>query len=126
MKYIIESMSYSLDLRERAVSYNIREGHGQEETARIFQISRSTLKQWVKNFRETGSLEKKELNRKPWKYAPEKIREILNENPDAYLYEIAEHFENGSISGVEYALNRMGITRKKKRNITKNETRKNV
>jgi transposase len=116
-------MSYSKDLRERAVAYYLGGGHSQEAVAAVFKISRSSLKAWVKNFRETGSLEKKELNRKPRKYTPERISEILEENPDAYLSEIAERFENGSITGVKSALDRMGITRKKRRFAIKSGTK---
>ena len=67
--------------------------------------------------KETGSLEKKELNRKPRKYFPERLKEILDENPDAYLSEIAEKIEGGTVSGVHDALKRAKITLKKDENL---------
>lgn len=88
-------------------------GHTQEETSRVFRLSVSAIKEWKNLHTETGSLAKRELNRQPRKYTHEKMAEILAETPDAYLSEIAEQFENGSISGVQTALKRMKITVKK-------------
>ena len=61
---------------------------------------------------ETGSLEKKELERKPRKYESEKLRTYINENPEATLAEIAKEF-GGSPSGAFDALEREKITLKK-------------
>jgi len=63
------------------------------------------------------------LNREPRKYHPEKLQEILEQNPDAYLFEIAGHFENGTISGVSDALIRANITLKKRRKSTKSDVK---
>jgi transposase len=117
-------MAYSKDVREKVMSY-IAKGHTQEEATRVFEISESAIKEWKKLQAETGSLSKKELNRQPRKYTPEKIAEILTKKPDAYLSEIAEQFENGSISGVQTALKRMKITVKKRQKSTKNEMNRN-
>lgn len=110
-------MAYSNDLREKVMKY-IARGHTQEETSQVFEISVSTIKEWKNLYAETGSLLNRKLNRQPRKYTPEKMAEILAEQPDAYLSEIAERFENGSISGVQTALKRMKITVKKKRKST--------
>jgi len=45
-------MSYDKVLRERAVRY--REQHTQEETCEACGISASALKQWHKQYNETG------------------------------------------------------------------------
>jgi transposase len=105
-------MAYSKDLREKVMEY-MSKGHTQEETSRVFRLSVSAIKEWKNLHTETGSLAKRELNRQPRKYTHEKMAEILAETPDAYLSEIAEQFENGSISGVQTALKRMKITVKK-------------
>jgi transposase len=106
-------MAYSQDYRERVLEF-ISEGNSQKEAIRVFKISKSTIQEWQKLKEQTGSLKKKELDRKARKYHPDKLNEILNETPDAYLYEIAEKFEKGTISGVNSALKRYKITLKKK------------
>jgi len=106
-------MSYSKDLREKVMAHRAK-GHTQEETSRIFGVSVSAIKDWEKIVAETGSLEKRELNRRYRKYEDEKMREIIASEPDLYLYEIAERFEGGTVGGVRDALKRLGITRKKR------------
>jgi len=117
-------MAYSIDLRKRVMNY-IAEGHSQEEASRKYEVSVSAIKEWKKLHIETGSLSKKKLNRLPRKYTSEKMAEILAEQPDAYLSEIAEQFENGSISGVHTALKRMKITVKKRQKSSRNAVKKN-
>jgi transposase len=119
-------MAYSMDLRERAVKYCLEKNHTQSETAQVFGVSVSALKRWMEKQKNTGSMADRKRIRKQYKYSPEKIIEIIRNNPDAYLYEIAEQFENGSVTGVKSALDRMGITRKKRRQGTGNETKKNA
>ena len=118
-------MAYSKDLREKVMGY-IAKGHTQDEASQVYEISVSTIKEWKKLYAETGSLSKRELDRAPRKYTTEKMVEILEHQPDAYLSEIAEKFENGSISGVQTALKRMKITVKKRQKSTKNAMKKNV
>jgi len=118
-------MAYSKDLREKVMNY-IAKGHTQEEASRVYEVSVSAIKEWKKLIAETGSLSKRELDRKPRKYTSEKMAEILTEQPDAYLSEIAERFDNGSISGVQTALKRMRITVKKRQYSTRNGAKKNV
>ena len=62
---------------------------------------------------ETGSLEKRPLNRKAPKFKSEKLQTYIEENPDALLKDVAEHFE-GSITGAFNALKREKITLKKR------------
>jgi transposase len=114
---------YSTDLRERAVKY--AETHTAAETSEAFGVGVRTIFKWKKKLRETGNLERKPLNRKFRKLDPEKLKKWVEEHPDAYLWEIAEKFE-ASQSGVYYALQRIGITVKKKRNATGSGTRKGV
>ena len=104
-------MSYSKDLRERVLAY-ITEGHTQKETSEVFKVGTTTIKAWKKLLSETGSLEKKDLTRKPRKYESEKLRTYINENPEATLAEIAREF-GGSPSGAFDALEREKITLKK-------------
>jgi transposase len=117
-------MAYSKDLREKVRNY-IAEGKTQEQASQVFGVSVSAIKEWNKLYAETGSLSKRKLDRQPRKYTSEKMAEILENEPDAYLSEIAEKFENGSISGVQTALKRMKITLKKSRKSIRSETKKN-
>ena len=104
-------MGYSKDLRERVLAYQA-EGHTIEKTSKIFKVGTTTISAWKKLLSETGSLEKKELERKPRKYESEKLRTYIAENPEATLAEIAAEF-GGSPSGAFDALEREKITLKK-------------
>jgi len=107
-------MSYSKDLREKVLAHRAK-GNTQETTSGIFGVSVSAIKRWEKLVAETGSVEKRELNRTARKYEEETLKAILANEPDLYLYEIAARFEGGTASGVNDALKRYGITRKKRR-----------
>ena len=104
-------MGYSKDLRERVLAYHA-EGHSIEKTSEIFKVGTTTIKAWKKLLSETGSVDKKELKRKPRKYESEKLRTYIDENPEATLEEIAKEF-GGSRSGAFDALEREKITFKK-------------
>ena len=106
-------MAYDVKYRERVLSF-IEEGNTWKKAKEIFKVSENTIMAWKALLSETGSLVKQELNREARKYYPDRINEILEETPDAYLSEIAEQFEDGTISGVRAALKRMKITRKKR------------
>ena len=115
-------MSYSLDFRKCVIGYR-QEGHTQKEAKDVFKVSTVTISAWEKKLREEGTLEKKPLNRKPRKLDPERLKAYIKAHPDAYLREIAEEF-NCCETAVTYALRRLKITRKKRRNITENRTRR--
>jgi transposase len=117
-------MAYSVDLRSRVIGI-INQGHTQEETSLIFNVGTSTIERWLKLLSETGSLEKRPLNRTAPIFESEKLNAYIEENPDALLREVAEHF-GGSVTGAFYALEREKITLKKKRFSTKNVMKQNV
>jgi transposase len=48
--------SYSLDLRERVIRAS-QQDHTQAWIADTFRVSLSTVKDWIKRFRETGKLD---------------------------------------------------------------------
>jgi len=103
-------MAYSKDLREKAMGY--RATHTQKETAETYGVSESAIQDWEKLQRETGSLEKKPLERKWRKIDPEKLSAYVSEHPDAFLDEIAEMFECSG-EAIRLALKKQKITRKK-------------
>lgn len=106
-------MSYSKDLRERAVSYRLS-GHTVRKTAEVFGVGICAISEWVKKYKETGDLSNKPLNRGFKKIDPEKLKAYVAEHPDAYQKEIAAYF-NCSEAAVWKALKRLKITRKKRR-----------
>jgi transposase len=117
-------MAYSVDLRSRVIEY-MKEGHTKEETSLIFRVGTSTIQRWLALLSETGSLEKRPLDRSPSIFESEKLNAYIEKNPNALLKDVAEHF-GGSVTGAFYALKREKITYKKKRFIIKKEMRKNV
>ena len=62
---------------------------------------------------ETGSLEKRPLNRAARKFDSEKLNAYVENNPNALLKDVAQHF-GGSVNGAFYALKREKITYKKR------------
>ena len=108
-------MSYTTKFREEVKKF-IDEGNAISATAAQFSIGETTIKRWKKLKKETGSLEKRPLNRTFKKLDPEKLIAFLEENPDAYQREVAEHFGVVQNSIFE-ALKRLGISRKKNHKI---------
>jgi transposase len=110
---------YSTDLRERVVRA-CEAGEGtQAEVAERFGVSRRFVQTLVRRWREDGTLEPRPHGGgQPAKVSPEQeqqIRQVLQERPDATLAEIRDACGvEGSLSCVERALKRMGVTRKKK------------
>ena len=99
-------MSYSVDLRERVVSY-VRSGGGRTEAARLFQVSRTTLYRW---------LGLPDLRPKPAKTRRRKLDKAalaahVRDFPDALLRERAEHF-GVTINAIWAALKNLAITKK--------------
>ena len=89
------------------------QGHTEKETAKTLGIGTTTLWNWKKLFRETGSLAEKERYKTPNKLPNEELRAYIAAHPDAFFTEIAAHF-NCSDEGVRQACKRIGVTRKKK------------
>ena len=115
-------MSYPTKYRKRTVEYR-QEGHTLEETKEVFQVSISTIRKWEKQLREEGHLEKKPVKRGFRKIDPEKLKIYVAEHPDAYQSEMAKEFQC-SESGIRDALERLDITRKKRRPAMRNRMRR--
>jgi putative transposase len=117
-------MAYSVDLRSRVIDF-INKGNTQEQASLIFNVGVSTISRWSALLSETGSLEKRPLNRTAPIFESAKLNAYIEKNPDALLKDIAGHF-GGSLTGAFYALKREKITLKKKSPFTRNEMRRNV
>jgi transposase len=116
-------MSYSKDLRERALSA-VRKGRSKTEITELFGLGVNTLRDWEKLEEETGSLENRPLIRTGYKIDREKLLEWYRRNPCSTNKETAVEF-NCSASGIRSAKKVLGITRKKTPFNMPKETSKN-
>jgi transposase len=120
----------SLDLRERIVRVYQEEEATQQEVADRFQVSVSSVKRFLRVCRKTGKVEA----RPPGGGTPGKLheigqhtlKEVAHRQKDWIQEEMAE--ELAARTGIEVSqptisryLERLGITRKKKRNRRQNE-----
>lgn len=117
--------AYSMDLRVRIVeSYLAHEG-SQADLAERYKVSERWLQNLLRRHRETGSLEPlphgggRQRVVGPAKEAL--LREKLAETPDATLDELRDRCGvTGSRMCIARALQRLDITRKKRRSLARN------
>ena len=105
-------MAYSIDYVKRAVAYK-QEGHTFNELMEAFGIPSATYYDWEAKLKN-GHYDikvKRERHRKIDKIA---LKQAVEENPDAFLKELAEQFDCTPVA-VFYALEKLNITRKKRR-----------
>ena len=105
-------MAYGIDYKKRALAYK-DEGHTFKELYAAFKIPSATYYDWKKKL-EQGVLGVKIKRSRKRKIDPEKLKQVIEEKPDAYLREIAEKFDC-SINAVHKRLAQMEITYKKRR-----------
>jgi len=116
-------MSYSEDFRKQVLSH-IDLGSTIEQVSKIFSVGTSTIKRWKRSRKKTGRVMGMGRPCKPYKIDDIKLKQYIKEHPDAFLDEIAWHFEV-TAPGIFAALKRLNITRKKSRLSTKKEMRAN-
>ncbi|TMR44451.1 transposase [Streptococcus pseudopneumoniae] len=104
-------MAYSTDFKQRALDY-IKEGNSHVEAAKVFDVGVRTLFTWEKNLREQGHLERKKRVVKNRKIPLEELKSFVEAYPDAFLREIAAHFDC-AVPSVWAALKQMKVTSKK-------------
>ncbi|WP_041350786.1 IS630 transposase-related protein [Nitrosococcus watsonii] len=102
-------MTYSLDLREAAIS-SINNGGSKVEASRLFGFSRNTLYRWL-NADDWQPKRHGFRNRKLDKAA---LKKHVEDNPDMFLHERAEVF-GVHTSSISRALKAMGIVKKRAR-----------
>jgi transposase len=105
------NMSYSSDYRKVAIEYK-QNGHTFEELKQVFKVTRQTYYNWLKLEEETGSLKKRNADSRNRKIDAQKLKQAVEEKPDAYLSELAELF-GCTPQAVFYALKKLKITYKK-------------
>ena len=103
-------MSYSIDLRERAVKY-VQDGGLQSKACEIFSISRKTLYNWLT---KEELAPKKTRSRFQRKLDKEALSKHVQEHPDALLRERAAHF-GVRVNSIWVALGVLKISKKKRR-----------
>ena len=114
-------MKYDIELRRRALAY-WADGHSKKETAEVFQVDPSTLYRWKSRLNETGDLLPQKRKNTFKKIDPKKLKAYIEQNPDAFLKEIAVEFDCSDVAILK-ALRRLKITRKKKRQFTERLTK---
>ena len=114
-------MTYSLDLRKKAIEY-VESGGSQRSAANIFGVSSRTIWNWIQR-KKRGELEAKKYETSPRKIDDEQLKQFIKKYPDAYLREIAEQFDVDP-SAIFYAFKRLNITLKKRQATTKKGMRK--
>ena len=99
-------MTYSLDLRKRAVSY-VNQGGSKAEAARLYGIGRQTLYNWL----GSEDLRPQAPGFRRRKLDKEALRAHVRDYPDALLRERAAHF-GVHINAIWVALQQMSIVKK--------------
>jgi transposase len=112
-------MSYDVKYRRRAIAY-WNEGHSKRETAQVFGVNASTLQEWKGKLKETGDLKPKKRKETWRKIEPLRLKEYIEQHPDAYLKEIAQEFGCTDVA-VLIALRRLKISRKKNDTVQGNQ-----
>lgn len=109
-------MSYSIDLRKKVVNY-VRNGGTVTNGAKIYQIGRTTIYEWLK--RENLSPIKVEHRQRKLDWNA--LKKDVQQNPDLRLIDRARNF-NVTINAIFFALKKMKITRKKNNYVIKKES----
>lgn len=105
-------MSHPKAIREKILSY-IANGGKILDALEIFNVSRSSYQRWSISKEKTGSVDCKPRVVAPYKINNDALSQYIIETPDAYLTEIAAHF-NVTQGCISAALERLKISRKKK------------
>jgi transposase len=113
-------MTYSLDLRNKALKY-IENGGTWTSASQTFGVAVRTLAHWLSRKRQ-NNLSPKARPTGSYKIDEGRLKDFIAKNPDAYLREIAEEFKI-TIPAVFYACRRLNITLKKRRHTTRKETK---
>lgn len=104
--------AYSIDLRTRVLHY-LKKNSNKEAASQLFQVSRATIYRWLARNKEKGHVNPIKRKYAYKKVEDEKLRHYIEENPEDFLYEIANHFQVKPAT-IFYACKRLKITRKKR------------
>jgi transposase len=105
-------MAYSIDFIEKAVAYR-QKGHTFKELQEAFGIPNQTYYFW-KSRLESGYYDTEKPKQERYrKIDKEQLKKAVEEQPDAYLFELAALF-NCTPQAVFYMLRKQNITLKKR------------
>jgi putative transposase len=99
-------MTYSIDLRERVLSY-IEEGGSHAAAASLFKVTPRTIYNWL----HRGTLEPKKHGLRHRKLDKKLLAQHVRDYPDALLRERAAHF-GVHVNAIWVALRTMKIVKK--------------
>jgi transposase len=111
--------AYSYDLRQKVMQAIELDGMKKSEASQVFKISRNTINLWFQRKAETGDVQVKPRvtaspNQKITDW--EKFRAFAKEHEDKTQAEMAQMWEEDvSSRTMSRALQRLGLTRKKRR-----------
>jgi transposase len=115
-------MAYSMDYKKRAVAYK-QEGNTFNQLREAFGIPPETYYDWKEKL-ESGYYETKVKRERLRKIDREKLKEAVENKPDAFLYELAEQFDC-TPPAIFDMLEKMNITLKKRPLGTVNNPKRN-
>ena len=116
--------AYPIELRERAVAAYERGNVSEAEIAALFGIGEASLRRWRQRKRDKGSVAAGARASGPeLRVGPKHesiVRKLVAEYPDAFVEDLAIRFVEEtqrpcSRSAMGRALDRLGLTRKKRR-----------
>ncbi|SRR5579884_4467071 len=113
--------AYSQDLRERVLRA-VDEGKPRKQIIELFQVSRATIKRYLKQRRETGTLQPRPIPGRPASKGAllrAHVSELIQERPDARLEDYCQMWESQhgiqvSASTMSRAIRQANYTRKKR------------
>ena len=117
-------MAYDEKFRQKAVEYKDK-GHTFKQLKDIFGISHTAYYEWKKNKEETGFyiVPKEGKSTRKGKVDPDELRRIIDEDSEAFLYEIAEKF-SVTPTAIFKRCKQLKITRKKRHSRTQKNPKK--
>ena len=102
---------YSEDLREKVLKY-LESNNNKKAASKLFGIGIATVFRWILKKKETGHVKPIQRKYAFKRVGDDELTKYIKNNPDHFLYEIAEHF-SVSPQAIFYALKKLKITRKK-------------
>jgi transposase len=105
-----------MDYRKAAIEFK-QAGNTFAQLKSVFKITPRTYYQWVELLEKTGSLQYRNASERQGKIDVEKLKQAVEEKPDAYLRELAAKFGVSAVA-IHKRLEKHKITYKKRRSPT--------
>ena len=114
--------SYSTDLRIKVVNF-VKSGHSQIEAARIFNISKDSVKRWLNKFEKYGNVSPKKRGGSKRKIDLEALKNYVESNPNMMLKDASAEFGFSMVT-ISRWLKQLGYCYKKKASPTWKQAKK--